>query len=147
MGNEIVPYRDKDHDTLVDIWHRAVRLTHTFLTEEDIEFFHHLVRTEALQGVEIWTAVNEDEVPTGFIGLDGSKIEMLFVDPNYHGQGIGTRLIQHAEAIKGSRLKVDVNEQNEGAHAFYQRYGFVQTGRSELDGTGRPFPLLHLELK
>ncbi|WP_282940023.1 acetyltransferase [Paenibacillus sp. RC67] len=147
MLNKIVPYREKDHDKLVDIWYRAVRLTHTFLTEEDIEFFHHLVQTEALTGVEIWMEINENEVPTGFIGLDESKIEMLFVDPNYHGQGIGTRLIKHAENLKGSHLKVDVNEQNEGAHAFYQRYGFVQTGRSELDGTGRPFPILHLELE
>ncbi|MFG0216780.1 acetyltransferase, partial [Brevibacillus porteri] len=27
------------------------------------------------------------------------------------------------------------------------RYGFVQTGRSELDGSGKPFPLLHLDLQ
>jgi len=25
--------------------------------------------------------------------------------------------------------------------------GFVQTGRSELDGEGNPFPLLHLKLQ
>ncbi|WP_028550268.1 acetyltransferase [Paenibacillus sp. UNC451MF] len=147
MLNEIVPYQEKDHDRLVDIWYKAVRLTHTFLSEEDIQFYHHIVRTEALQGVEIWMETNQSNVPTGFIGLDGTKIEMLFVDPNYHGQGVGTRLIKHAEQIKGSCLLVDVNEQNKGATAFYKRYGFVQTGRSELDGTGRPFPLLHLELK
>jgi putative acetyltransferase len=37
-----------------------------------------------------------------------------------------------------------VNEQNEGACAFYRKLGFRQVGRSELDDSGRPFPILHL---
>ncbi|MGC5326270.1 acetyltransferase [Brevibacillus sp. SYSU BS000544] len=146
MSSEIVPYHENYHDQLVDIWYRAVRHTHTFLTEEDIEFYRNIVQHSALKEVEIWLEINESKEPTGFIGLEGSKIEMLFVDPTYHGKGIGSRLIKHAEAKYGRNLKVDVNEQNEGAHAFYKRYGFVHVGRSELDGSGRPFPLLHLEL-
>jgi putative acetyltransferase len=39
---------------------------------------------------------------------------------------------------------VDVNEQNPEARGFYERLGFTVVARSELDGTGRPFPLLHL---
>ncbi|EHS57722.1 acetyltransferase [Paenibacillus sp. Aloe-11] len=145
MQNAIIAYREENHDQLVDIWHRAVRRTHTFLEEEDIQFYHHIVRNGALREVEIWMEWNESQGPTGFIGLDGPKIEMLFVDPELHGQGIGSRLIQHAGKIKGTHLKVDVNEQNEKAHAFYKHLGFVQTGRSELDGSGRAFPLLHME--
>ncbi|MBP1993738.1 acetyltransferase [Paenibacillus eucommiae] len=144
---EIVAYQEKAHDQLVDIWYQAVRHTHTFLTEEDIEFYKQLVQNQALKAAEVWMELNEHKEPTGFIGLDGVNIEMLFVDPKYHGKGIGSRLIQFAEKIKGSELKVDVNEQNEKASAFYKRYGFVQTGRSEVDGSGRPFPLLHLELR
>lgn len=90
---------------------------------------------------------NEDAEPIGFIGRNGTMIEMLFVDPKYHGKGIGSRLINHAIKIKGRNLQVDVNEQNDGAYAFYKRLGFVQVGRSELDNSGQPFPLLHLELK
>ncbi|MEK8130351.1 acetyltransferase [Paenibacillus filicis] len=142
----IVSYRKEDHEQLVDIWLRAVRATHTFLTEEDIEFFHTMVRDEALTAVELWTALDEAGVPVGFIGLDGTKVEMLFVDPDRHGQGTGRRLMEHAVQLKGPAITVDVNEQNEGAHAFYLRLGFVQTGRSELDGSGKPFPLLHLAL-
>ncbi|KAF9119149.1 hypothetical protein BGX30_004055, partial [Mortierella sp. GBA39] len=102
---------------------------------------------QALKHVEVWVEKDDSGVPLGFIGLDGSMVEMLFVDPDRHGQGIGTGLLRYAEQLKGGRLRVDVNEQNDGAYAFYQRYGFVRTGRSELDGSGRPFPLLHLELK
>ncbi|WP_058303222.1 acetyltransferase [Gorillibacterium timonense] len=147
MSSEIVLDQEKDHDALVEIWHKAVVQTHTFLSEEDIHFYHQVVQNGALNEVEIWVELNDEKEPTGFIGLDGKKIEMLFVDPDYHGLGIGRRLIGQAEKVKGSHLQVDVNEQNEGACAFYKRLGFVQTGRSELDGSGRPFPLLHLEYK
>lgn len=147
MKTSILPFGEHDHDHLVDIWHRAVVHTHSFLSEEDLRFYHNLVRNGALREVEVWAEVNEKKQPTGFIGLDGTKIEMLFVDPDHHGQGVGRRLIQHAERLKGARLQVDVNEHNEGAYAFYQRLGFVQTGRSELDGSGRPYPLIHLEKK
>ncbi|MEC0178664.1 GNAT family N-acetyltransferase [Paenibacillus favisporus] len=146
MG-QITAYLEEDHDYLVELWYRAVRETHAFLTEADIAFYRQIVDEQALKHVEVWVEKDDSGVPLGFIGLDGSMVEMLFVDPDRHGQGIGTRLLQYAEQLKGSRLRVDVNEQNDGAYAFYQRYGFVRTGRSELDGSGRPFPLLHLELK
>lgn len=97
MQNEIVAYREENHDQLVDIWQRAVRRTHTFLAEEDIQFYHHIVRNGVLRELEVWMEWNTSQEPTGFIGLDGLKIEMLFVDPEHHGQGIGSRLIQHAE--------------------------------------------------
>lgn len=147
MVNEITPYRESNHDILVDIWYRAVCLTHTFLTDSDIQFYRDIVQNGALKEVEIWVRRNENKEPAGFIGLVGTKIEMLFVDPEYHGKGIGSRLIEHAQKLKGGVLQVDVNEQNDGACAFYKRVGFVQIGRSELDGSGKPFPLLHLEYR
>ncbi|MCM3702814.1 acetyltransferase [Paenibacillus macerans] len=145
MSNLIVPYQEKYHDQLVEIWYQAVVHTHKFLAGQDLEFYRQMVQNGALKEVEIWIELAESMEPIGFIGLDGTKIEMLFVDPNGHGKGTGRRLIQHAEKIKGSHLRVDVNEQNDGAYAFYKRLGFVRTGRSELDGSGRPYPLLHLE--
>lgn len=147
MNTKTVGYEASYRDQLVEIWYRAVCRTHHFLTKEDIAFYKNMVKNEALSAVEVWMELNEKKEPVGFIGLDGPKIEMLFVDPEYHGKGIGSRLLEHAERKYGPNLKVDVNEQNEGAHAFYKRYGFVQTGRSELDGSGRPFPLLHLNLQ
>lgn len=144
MG-QMTAYQAEDHDHLVELWYRAVRETHTFLTEADIAFYRRIVDEQALKQAEVWVEKDDSGVSLGFIGLDGSMVEMLFVDPDRHGQGIGTRLLRYAEQLKGSRLRVDVNEQNERAYAFYRRYGFIRTGRSELDGSGRPFPLLHLE--
>ncbi|MCR2805140.1 acetyltransferase [Paenibacillus soyae] len=145
--HKIAPYQDNDHDKLIEIWYQAVCRTHAFLTSEDIEFYRQMLQNGALKELEIWVEMHGNNEPAGFIGLNGTKIEMLFVDPDYHGKGIGRRLIEHAKKIKGSKLQVDVNEQNDGAYNFYKRIGFVQVGRSELDGSGRPFPLLHLALK
>lgn len=147
MTFRVAAYNHDIHDQLVDVWHRSVRATHHFLTEEDISFFYTMVSGGALTGVEIWTAVDQEGKPLGFIGLDGPKVEMLFVDPQSHGQGVGKALLAHAVELKGSELEVDVNEQNEGAHAFYLKFGFEAIGRSPLDGSGKPYPLLHLKLR
>ncbi|GAB6126662.1 GNAT family N-acetyltransferase [Humidesulfovibrio idahonensis] len=80
-----------------------------------------------------------------FMGVAGQRLEMLFVRPGNFRQGLGGRLVRHAVRALGVR-EVDVNEQNPGALAFYQRLGFQIVGRSAVDGQGRPFPLLHLRL-
>ena len=143
MTIDIRPGRPADHPALLDIWLRAVRATHHFLEEDDIQFFLPLLRDRYLGMVELWVAAGEDDAPVGFIGLDGSKVEMLFVDPDRHGRGTGRALLAQAAALKGA-LTLDVNEQNPGALLFYRRCGFHQTGRSAVDGMGKPFPLIHM---
>lgn len=69
---------------------------------------------------------------------------MLFVKDAVRGTGIGSALL--ADALAHGVTKVDVNEQNPGALGFYLSKGFVQVGRDELDGDGRPYPTLHLSL-
>jgi putative acetyltransferase len=101
---------------------------------------------EALDGgaLELWALVGDDDVPLGFIGLDGDDISALFLEPAWRGRGGGRRLVGHAQALRGGALTVDVNEQNPGAVGFYEALGFTVVGRSPLDDGGRPFPLLHL---
>jgi putative acetyltransferase len=135
-----------DRDALVDIWLRSVRATHTFLSEEDIQSL-----LPAVQGyltsdeTELWVLCSEPGAIMGFMGMSGSKMDSLFLAPEFHGRGGGRRLVQHARELRGE-LTVDVNEQNPRARRFYEACGFVVEGRSELDDAGRPFPLLHMRL-
>ena len=133
----------EDKPVLLDIWLKSVRATHQFLTEEDIEFFLPLVRDHALEQLELWILLSDEETPMGWMGLSDSKLEAIFLDPSYFRQGGGRQLIEHARRLKGPLL-VDVNEQNQQALKFYESLGFVVCGRSETDSSGRAFPLLHL---
>ena len=132
-----------DRNALLDIWLRSVRATHTFLTEDDIHSLLPLVRDAALVELELWVLCSDAGAPIGFLGLSGAKVEALFLTPEHRGGGGGRMLLDHARRLKGP-LTVDVNEQNPEALRFFEACGFAVIGRSELDGQGRPFPLLHL---
>ncbi|WP_142849594.1 acetyltransferase [Telmatospirillum sp. J64-1] len=131
-----------DTDELFRIWLAAVRATHDFVAEEDISFYAQMVRAHYLPNNR-FTLAESDRRILGFIGLSGHKILSLFVDPAWHGRGVGRRLIDEARRHHPTLL-VDVNEQNHRARAFYARLGFEQIGRSPVDEAGRPYPLLHL---
>jgi len=139
----IRPGRTEDHAALLDLWLRSVRATHRFLSEADIDELLPIVRDAALPGLELWVLCAEEDTPVGFMGLSGSCVEALFLDPAFFRRGGGRKLLDHARALKG-RLTVDVNEQNPEAVQFYLANGFEAIGRSERDSGGRPFPLLHL---
>jgi putative acetyltransferase len=132
-----------DADVLLDIWLRSVRATHDFLTEDDIQSFVPLVREHALVDLDIWGLCSDSGLPVGFMGMLGSKIEALFLAPEFFRRGGGRRLVEHARKMHGE-LTVDVNAQNPDAIKFYEACGFAVEGRSEFDSDGRPFPLLHL---
>lgn len=136
------PARPEDADALTGVWRRAVEATHHFLTPGDVRTLEVAVHDTYLPAVDV-TVAELDRRPVGFVGTAGHRIEMLFVDPDVHGRGIGRALLAHA-ARGHVVVDVDVNEQNPGALGFYRAQGFVVTGRSDTDGEGRPFPLLHL---
>lgn len=143
--HRIRPATAGDRATLLDIWERSVRATHDFLAEEDVAFLRPRV-AHALAGdaLELWVLATADDAPIGWMGLAGAQIEALFLAPEARGQGGGRVLVAHAQALRGGSLTLDVNEQNPAARGFYERLGFEVVGRSELDGSGRPFPLLHM---
>ena len=145
MDARIRPPRDDERGTLLTIWERAVRATHDFLADGEVDRLRPLVQ-EILAGdvLELWILTDERDAPIGFMGLAGDAIEALFLDPAYHGRGGGRALVAHAQQRRGGDLTVDVNEQNHSARRFYEGLGFVVVGRSPVDGGGRPYPLLHL---
>ena len=135
-----------DCETLLDCWLRSVQATHAFVSAEDIVSMVPHVRAYLAAGESrIWVACDAAGRIMGFMGLSGSKMEALFLAPEFHGRGAGRRLVQHAQSLCPG-LSVDVNEQNAAARGFYEACGFAVEGRSELDEQGRPYPLLHMRL-
>ena len=141
----ISPVRPGDFSRIVEVWEASVRKTHHFLTEADVESFEPLVEQELRSVAELACVRDGAGQVVGFVGVEKDKVEALFVHPEWRGQGTGRRLLEHAVRTL-TATRVDVNEQNEQAVGFYQRMGFGVVGRSELDGLGKPFPLLHMRL-
>lgn len=118
----------------------------SFLKEEDIAYFKPLILNEYLKAVELRGVRDEEGKIIGFLGAAEQNLEMLFIHPGAHGKGIGKLLLQYA--IQELQVtKVDVNEDNEQALGFYQHAGFKIVDRSELDATGKPYPILHMKLE
>lgn len=132
-------------DILTALWEASVRATHHFLREEDIENLMPYV-TEGLANINHLYVAFDADAPTAFIGIQDEKIEMLFVSPLYLRKGIGKQLVDMA--VKNHQaIFVDVNEQNPGARAFYEKLGFVEFGRTEMDEQGNPFPIIEMRRK
>ena len=131
----------------VEVWEASVRATHHFVTEADIDLFRPLVR-DALASGSLSVACIRDETGAvvGFIGVADGKVEMLFVHPDWRGYRLGRSLLTYAISHWDART-LDVNEQNPQAIGFYEHIGFIAVGRSELDGMGKPYPLVHMRLK
>jgi GNAT superfamily N-acetyltransferase len=79
-------------------------------------------------------------------GSDNAEIEDFFVDPNFHGRGIGTTLMSTKTClscgVKAVGLDADPN-----AEGVYSRLGFVTVGRSPSRSIpGRMLPRMELRL-
>ncbi len=144
LRDEVSGVREEDYPRVVEVWEASVRATHHFVAESDIEIFRAMVRG-VLPHITLACMRSEDGAVVGFTAVADGKVEMLFIHPDYRGQGVGRRLLSYAiDTLDATGL--DVNEQNEQALGFYLHMRFEVVGRSELDGTGKPYPLLHMRL-
>ncbi|HEY3558201.1 MAG TPA: GNAT family N-acetyltransferase [Kribbella sp.] len=142
---EISDIRPEEYDPAAELWEASVRATHSFVTEADLDVFRPLVRASFGEIAQLAGLRADDGTLIGFIGVEDGNVEMLFLDPAYRGQGGGSLLLKHAFA-QFSATSVDVNEQNPQAVGFYEHHGFHLVSRSDHDSTGKPYPILHLEL-
>ena len=128
---------------MIEIWESAVLSTHDFLKEEDFLYYKERLPVY-FQYVNLF-GFEQEGILIGFMGIAEGNLEMLFIDNKYRGAGIGKKLITYA--IDNLQVtKVDVNEQNVQAVDFYEYMGFNIYKRSNLDGEGKEYPILHMQL-
>lgn len=144
MSPDIETYNETHRQGLLSVWERSVLATHHFLDPEDFIAIKKLVHGMSFTELDVYCLMDAGKV-IGFLGVAGPKIEMLFLDPDYTGQGLGKQLMNFAVTDLRASL-VDVNEQNTNAVHFYKRSGFEVFGRTEKDGSGKGYPLLKMKL-
>ena len=129
---------------LLVLWEASVRATHLFLSDAEVRKIKEYV-PQALTGVpHLVIAERETGSPVAFMGVEGQRLEMLFLSPEERGAGLGRQLLDYGIRRYGIQ-EVTVNEQNPQAVGFYEHMGFAVYKRTNLDEVGDPYPLLYMK--
>ncbi|KQS47393.1 MAG: GNAT family N-acetyltransferase [Flavobacterium sp.] len=135
---------EPEYGKILSVWESSVKATHDFLIEEDFEFYKNLI-PQYLGAVTLKSLKDENGQILGFMGTADGNLEMLFVHAEARGLGVGKILLTHA--LENENItKVDVNRDNTQAIGFYEKFGFHTVASSEVDGCGKPYPILHMML-
>ncbi|NNE13282.1 MAG: GNAT family N-acetyltransferase [Ilumatobacter sp.] len=127
-------YRASDLDAVLDVWHAASVIAHSFLPEDFFETERVTIAEQWLPMAEVVVAADDDSV-LGFLALVGDEVGAIFVHPGHQGRGAGRALMDHARALRGT-LELEVFERNAIGRRFYADYGFEPVGESVESRTG-----------
>jgi len=61
----------------------------------------------------------------GFVSLDGTELEHLYIAPGLRRRGIGSLLLEAAKEARPEGLTLYTFQRNTAARAFYERHGFT----------------------
>ncbi len=89
------------------------------------------------------TYVYDDGAVKGMIRLDQDEVVKLYVEPQFQGEKIGTKLLNFATTDKGAKW-LWVLEQNERGIRFYKRNGFDFNGETMLEDDWVPLKKMTL---
>jgi GNAT superfamily N-acetyltransferase len=93
-------------------------VVHTF--EDTVRFFADIVIPN-----QVVLVAEAEEGVIGFIALEGSYVEHLYVAPSHQGIGIGDELLRRAKERRPDGLMLWTFEGNHRARSFYEKRGFV----------------------
>lgn len=85
-------------------------------------------KPEMLRGMWVY----DDGFVKGLVHIEGTRIDQLYVDNFFAGQGIGAALMRFAVEQHGCD-HLWVLEKNESAIRFYRRHGFVPSEERKLE--------------
>ena len=126
---------------LLMIWEASVRATHLFLSDAEVLKIKEYVPQAMTLVSHLVIAERETGCPVAFMGVEGQRLEMLFLSPEERGAGLGRQLLDYGIRRYGIR-EVTVNEQNPQTVGFYEHMGFAVYKRTDHDEAGDPYPLL-----
>lgn len=146
---KIIEVRDRNAtliNELLEVWESSVIATHKFLSSDEIKNIKKYVPQALINVAHLVIVKNKDNIPIAFMGIEKKRLEMLFIQNNERGKGIGKQLLNYG-INKHNVNELTVNEQNINAKGFYEYMGFITYKREELDEQGNPYPILYMKLK
>jgi putative acetyltransferase len=99
---------------------------HPFLTAVFLQTKRQNIPHVYLPLADTWVAEQDGQV-VGYIALLGNEVGALFVQPAFHGQGVGRALMDKAKALHPV-LEVELFAANRIGRSFYKKAGFIPAG-------------------
>lgn len=126
-------FYEPDLKRVMKIWYEGNLEAHDFVDvsywDRNFGFVSRLLPRSEVYVYEI------DGYVTGFVGVDEGYIQGLFVDKDYRGQGIGTKLLRYVSELY-EKLELHVFENNYGAVCFYENKHFMRIEEQVNEDTG-----------
>ena len=120
------PLREDEIDAIIRLWHVTKRVAYPYLPLEqsrtladDTRFFREVI----LPRSGVWVAEGGGTL-LGFMALEGSYVDRLYIHPEHQRRGVGTALMQKAMELSPSGLQLHTHVKNTQACAFYEQHGF-----------------------
>lgn len=123
----------KDIDAVMNIWLSVNIQVHNFIDSSYWNKNFDMVQ-EILPKTLVFVYEQGEQI-VGFIGLNGTYIEGIFVDNTKQSNGVGKKLIEYVKD-KNNQLSLRVYKKNKRAVEFYLREGFTVRNEEEDGNTG-----------
>jgi GNAT superfamily N-acetyltransferase len=124
-----------DGDAIGDVWLTSWRATFEFPPAHPDDDVRRWLREEMLPRHETWVAGDPaDGRVVALMALSESKVEHLYVAPDWIGRGAGRRLLDLAKERRPGGLELYCFRVNARARRFYERNGFEPVAFG--DGSG-----------
>jgi len=136
-------HKEQDLEQIINVWYQASTLAHPFLSSDFVEKVKSDMTNLYIPNSETWVYIKKNSI-VGFISMIGNEIGGLFVLPNNHSEGIGTKLVEFISQ-EHSELEVEVFEKNVIGRSFYSKYGFERIKKYSHKESGND--VLRLKLK
>ena len=134
----IRPAQADDLARIAEIMIFNYRLNFYPIFKSDWFYFQHLQVPNVVRQYEQHkdmlanTYVYDDGAVKGFIQINGTEVEKLFVEPVLQKHGIGAKLLEFAITKRDVRFLWAL-EKNTKAISFYQRHGFCLTDEKKFE--------------
>ena len=147
MTNQLAsirPAESGDIDSLVALSKRTIRARYiSFLGEKPVEddLASGAVENYFQESLPRCFVVEEMGAVAGVAAYKDLAVDLMMVDAERQGRGLGTRLLAHLETLlfsKSDELTLESFAENEQANAFYRKRGWVVIENYKDKETGIP---------
>jgi len=140
--------RPDDAETLIALSKRTIRTRYpSFLGEDAVRQYidSGAVEDYFQQNLARCSVVDEDGEIAGVGAYKAFSVDLMIIDTNRIGRGLGTRLLEHLEALlfgKSAELTLESFALNERANTFYLSRGWSEIDRYDEPEYGIPIILM-----